>query len=53
MTDDRLKDENDRQQAAQHERSLTQRPFRDNELAMRKVLPFEERAAGGPGSGGR
>ena len=53
MTDDRLKDENDRQQAAQHERSLTQRPFRDNELAMRKVLPFEERAAGGPQSGGR
>ena len=53
MTDDRLKDENDRQYAAQRERSLTQRPFRDNELAMRKVLPFEERAAGGPGSGGR
>jgi cytochrome c peroxidase len=53
MTDDRLKDENDRQQAAQRERSLTQRPFRDNELAMRKVLPFEERAAGGPQSGGR
>jgi cytochrome c peroxidase len=53
MTDDRLKDENDRQHAEQLERSRTQRPFRDDELAMRKVLPFEERAAGGPGSGGR
>ncbi len=53
MTDDRLKDENARQHAAQQERSRTQRPFRDEELAMRRVLPFEERAAGGPGSGGR
>ena len=46
MTDDRLKEENDRQYAAQRERSLTQRPFRDESLAMRQTLPFEQRVMG-------
>jgi cytochrome c peroxidase len=44
MTDDRLKDENAKQETAQRERSRTQRPFRDEALAMRQTLPFEARA---------
>src|SRR4029077_20929012 len=51
MTDDRFKDANQAQLTAQRERSRTQRPFRDEELAMRKVLPFEERAASGGATG--
>jgi cytochrome c peroxidase len=44
MTDDRLKDENAKQEAAQRARAQTERPFRDEALAMRKTLPFEARA---------
>jgi len=44
MTDDRLKDENAKQEAAQRTRAQTQRPFRDETLAMRQTLPFEARA---------
>jgi hypothetical protein len=32
--------------AAQRERANTQRPFRDEALAMRRTLPFEARATG-------
>jgi cytochrome c peroxidase len=46
MTDDRLKADNDKLMAAQRERANTQRPFRDEALAMRRVLPFEARATG-------
>jgi cytochrome c peroxidase len=53
MTDDRMKDENEKQQAAQHERSLTQRPFRDEALAMRRTLPFEARVTAGGATKGR
>ena len=44
MTDDRLKNENGKQEAAQRARAQTQRPFRDEALAMRQTLPFEARA---------
>ena len=55
MTDDRLKADNDKLMAAQRERANTQRPFRDEALAMRRVLPFEARATGAapaPATGG-
>jgi cytochrome c peroxidase len=43
MTDRRLGDENAREMTRQHDLAATQRPFRDTALAMRKVLPFEQR----------
>jgi cytochrome c peroxidase len=46
MTDDRMKADNDQQLAAQRARSRTQRPFRDEALAMRRALPFEARVTG-------
>jgi cytochrome c peroxidase len=46
MTDDRLKADNDKLMAAQRARANTQRPFRDEALAMRRALPFEARATG-------
>lgn len=46
MSDDRLQADNDKLMAAQRERANTQRPFRDEALAMRRVLPFEARATG-------
>jgi cytochrome c peroxidase len=46
MTDDRLKADNEKQLVAQRERANTQRPFRDEALAMRRVLPFEARTSG-------
>ena len=46
MTDDRLQADNEKLMAAQRERANTQRPFRDEALAMRRVLPFEARATG-------
>ncbi len=46
MTDDRFKADGDKLMAAQRERANTQRPFRDEALAMRRALPFEARATG-------
>lgn len=46
MTDDRFAAENRRFQASQRARSRKTRPFRDEALAMRRVLPFEARVLG-------
>jgi cytochrome c peroxidase len=46
MTDDRLAADNRQQEAKQRTRSRTARPFRDEALAMRRVLPFEARVLG-------
>jgi len=43
MTDDRLADDNRRLAAQQRARSRSNRPFRDDKLASRRVLPFEAR----------
>jgi cytochrome c peroxidase len=43
LTDERLAKENIRQQQQQHQTAQKQRPFKDNDLAMRRVLPFEQR----------
>ena len=49
LTDRRLQDQNQAALAAQQKRARTTRPFRDNALAMRKQLPFEQRVTGGGG----
>jgi cytochrome c peroxidase len=49
MTDDRLAADNRQQEAKQRARARTQRPFRDDALALRRVLPFEARVMGGAG----
>ena len=49
MTDDRLAADGRQQEARQRARSRTQRPFRDDALALRRVLPFEARVLGGVG----
>lgn len=49
MTDTRLAADNDAQRTRQRELSRTQRPFKDDALAMRRTLPFEQRAAGQQG----
>ena len=49
MTDDRLTADNRQQEARQRARARTQRPFRDDALALRRVLPFEMRVTGGLG----
>ena len=46
MTDERFAAENARQFALQKEIAATKRPFRDEKLAMRKQIPFEERVMG-------
>jgi cytochrome c peroxidase len=46
LTDVRLKDQNDAEQARQRQIANTQRPFRDEALATRKVFPFEARLSG-------
>jgi cytochrome c peroxidase len=46
MTDDRLSKDRERQQKRQRQLSRKQRPFRDEALAFRRVLPFEERVMG-------
>jgi cytochrome c peroxidase len=43
LTDDRLAGENQRQLASQKAQALNERPFRDNELAHRKKIAFEDR----------
>jgi cytochrome c peroxidase len=51
MTDERFADQNRALFEEQRTRAATQRPIRDNALAMRQVLPFEQRATGKPQSG--
>ena len=46
LTDRRFQAQSDAQFAAQQKRARTTRPFRDNALAMRQVLPFEKRVMG-------
>lgn len=48
MTDQRFADQNRALFEQQRARAATQRPFRDTALAMRQVLPFEERVTGKP-----
>lgn len=49
LTDRRFEAENRAAFAAQQQRARTTRPFRDNALAQRRVLPFAERLMGGAG----
>jgi cytochrome c peroxidase len=46
LTDDRLADQNDAEQTRQRQLASQRRPFRDDDLANRKTLPFERRANG-------
>jgi len=46
LTDVRFAAENQRQFALQKAVAQKQRPFRDDALAMRKILPFEQRVTG-------
>jgi cytochrome c peroxidase len=48
MTDQRFADQNGALFEQQRARAATQRPFRDTALAMRQVLPFEQRVTGKP-----
>jgi cytochrome c peroxidase len=43
MTDERFADENRRELDAQRKLAASRRPFRDRDLALRRVLPFERR----------
>lgn len=43
LTDDRFADANRREMDRQRALAMKQRPFRDDALAQRKILPFEER----------
>jgi cytochrome c peroxidase len=49
MTDDRLAADNRRMEGQQRARARSKRPFRDDALALRKVLPFEARVTGRAG----
>ena len=49
LTDVRFAAENERQFELQKATAKTNRPFRDAEMAQRKTLPFEQRAAGTKG----
>jgi cytochrome c peroxidase len=49
MSDDRLAADNRRLEAQQRARSRSNRPFRDDKLAFRRVLPFEARVTGRAG----
>ncbi len=46
MTDIRFKDQNNREFNRQRQLAMKERPFRDNELASRRLLPFEKRVMG-------
>ncbi|MGE0822147.1 MAG: cytochrome-c peroxidase [Candidatus Binatia bacterium] len=48
LTDERFAEENNQQRARQRELAHKQRPFRDEALALRRVLPFEQRVMGTP-----
>jgi cytochrome c peroxidase len=43
LTDDRFRSENERQMERQKAQASTKRPFRDDDLAFRRKLAFEER----------
>jgi cytochrome c peroxidase len=47
LTDVRFAAENQRQLERQQAVAKKDRPFRDNALALRRTLPFEQRVAGG------
>ncbi len=47
LTDDRLREQNDAELKRQREIANSKRPFRDDALAMRKVLLFERRLQSG------
>jgi cytochrome c peroxidase len=49
LTDVRFAAENQRQLALQKATAAKQRPFRDEAMAQRKTLPFEQRVGGGNG----
>ena len=49
MTDDRFAEENKRQFEEQKALAQKERPFRENDLANRKSIPFEKRVAGPQG----
>jgi len=53
LTDERFARQNDAEQARQRALAGKQRPFRNDDLAQRKVLVFEERALGGKLGGGK
>jgi cytochrome c peroxidase len=53
LTDERFARQNDAEQARQRELATKQRPFRNDELAQRKELVFEQRALGGKLGGGK
>jgi cytochrome c peroxidase len=46
LTDDRFAAENHRQFKQQKDMADKERPFRDNDMAFRKVIPFERRVKG-------
>jgi cytochrome c peroxidase len=46
LSDDRLGDQNQSELARQQQIAAQRRPFRDNQLASRQILPFESRVAG-------
>jgi cytochrome c peroxidase len=46
LTDDRLHAQNESEEARQRQIAATQRPFREDALASRKVFPFEARLSG-------
>ncbi|MFW6164523.1 MAG: cytochrome-c peroxidase, partial [Planctomycetota bacterium] len=48
LTDDRLAAENQRQFARQRAAARQSREFRDEDMAMRRTLPFEQRVMGDP-----
>jgi cytochrome c peroxidase len=50
LTDDRLADQNRAEFERQRKIAIQRRPFRDEALATRKVLPFERRSQGLPPS---
>jgi cytochrome c peroxidase len=47
LTDERLADQNKSEEARQRQVAVQRRPFRDDDMANRKSLPFERRATGG------
>jgi cytochrome c peroxidase len=55
LTDVRFAKDNERETGRQRRLSRRRRPFRDTDLAHRKVIPFERRVLGEPGfrEGGR
>jgi cytochrome c peroxidase len=46
LTDDRLAEQNNAEQARQKQLASQRRPFRDDDLSNRRTLPFERRANG-------